>query len=250
MVEILKDKKRFKKNNIESWQNNASFVIKNGFPHIKLERLLEKEISVLVNKFSNLNSVLDIGCGTGWLKELLEENQIKLDYRGIDNCDIFIKKRSINYPKNFFKFDIEEKHKTESIRNFKSDILVCCLSLIETPHLKKSFSNLSKLCSENGFLMIVSLNPIIELYRVSNSFKEFEDLVEVYRNGNTLSISKRIKSKGQVSKSDYHRILYGATDFIEKANHAGFSLVNFIDDFNRDDLKKQPIYQFLLFKKE
>jgi len=177
MVSVINNSKEFKELNERSWQINANFIIEHGLPHVNIERLLSEEIGDLQKKNRSLNTLLDIGCGTGWLKNIIPNS---LDYKGVDNCSRFISKLSEN-EKCYSLFDIENEHPNSDIENLKSDILVCSLSLIETPFLEKAFKNLFHLAANGAYLIIVGLNPFTELIKASKSHEELKKYLELYQ---------------------------------------------------------------------
>ncbi|WP_046756473.1 methyltransferase domain-containing protein [Kordia jejudonensis] len=247
MVRVVNDKNEFKDLNQHSWKINADFIIENGFPHIDIENLLSKEIYSLHKKNKNLSRVLDVGCGTGWLKKIIPDT---LSYIGVDNCVKFISKLS-EKEDSFHLLDIEKQYPLEKLQQFQSDILVCSLSLIETPFLDQAFKNINLLTKENGFVIIVGLNPTIELLRVSKTLNDLENYLELYKSTDSnLSISKTIKSKGAISDTDYHRILYSPNDYIRLAKENDFALIDFKDGLNKGCKLSEPVYQYFLFKKQ
>lgn len=245
-LKIVENKKEFKHLNTNSSTQNAPFIMKNNFPHKGVGNFLANKLDEICKQNINYKNILDVGCGTGWLSDVAPSH---LSYKGVDTCSFFIEQLSQEVD-NFYVFDVEATHSPDLIKNFESDVVVCCLSLIETSYLKEAFQNLSLLCKPGGTLFIVGLEPIVELHRISKNSEEFYSYLDMYlNNSNKLTISKKIKSKGEVSEGDYHRILYGHNDYHQLAKANGFVLEE-SDQIRGLEFKAGgPVYNYLLFKR-
>ncbi len=247
MLRIIHDKREFKFLNMYSSKKNAPFVMKNNFPHRGIGNFIADKLTSVSKENSDYKNILDIGCGTGWLKDKIPNG---LSYIGLDNCSYFIEELSKN-TNCFYTLDIEAPHSIDSINEFRSDIIVCCLSLIEIPYLKDAFRNLSLLCNPGGNLLIVGLDPVIELHRISKDTDQFYYYLDMYlNNSDKLTISKKIKSKGEISRGDYHRILYSQKDYHQLAKKNNFVLEESDQIRNVEFKRGDPIYNYMLFKRE
>lgn len=252
MIARLEDKANFKKINQLSWQKNADFWINQTYIHFGVKELLHAKIEQFglnYNYNSNL-TVLDVGCGSGWLADCIP-NEAK--YIGIDYCETFIKRlqsKNKNKKHQYFFTDIENQLDRNQISTYQADLIVCSLSLIETPYLDIIFNNLKKLLKKNGRIFIVSLNPLFELYRYSKNEKEYEDLLAEYRKSATaFFLSKKIKYNNNISDDEYFRILYSIDDYCRIALDSKLVVDDVITEVNRINLNlKTPVYQFLSLK--
>jgi SAM-dependent methyltransferase len=108
----------------------------------------------------NIASVLELGCGTGGhAKYLLKKSELR--YLGIDKNLEFIKaaKKKVNQKReiNFIVGDINYL----PIKYIKFDLIILMfhvVNFLEIGQLKKLFTNLSKMLSENGAIVFDSWN--------------------------------------------------------------------------------------------
>lgn len=246
MVIKIENKNKFKTLNKRSWEENADFVIENGLSHEYIESLLKGEIKRLLEENTSFDSLLDVGCGNGWLRSIVPSD---IRYIGIDNCEGIISRLQSHSPA-FYTLDIEEDLNDDQVKKLQSDILVSSMSLIETPYLDSAISNLYKLTNSRGYVLITSLNPNIEIMRISNNLDEYKENLALHSNANdNVFIAKKIRCNDSVSKSDYHRILYSASDIIQQAKKSGFKLIDFKERERREMSISQPAIQYILLKK-
>lgn len=99
---------------------------------------LYKPIRDIIQKnIQEVNKIIDIGCGDGYLLELINAKFPRIDLTGIDIDNYFIKKASKTYP---FKFVTEDGEITQK----KADIIICNLALHHFRNPKKLIENLYK----------------------------------------------------------------------------------------------------------
>lgn len=142
---------------VESW-------LTNGDPWIKAIRNNEIESRTLVTNKAIVievlsrkpQSVLDIGCGEGWLARELSTYGIKVI--GIDTVPELIDEANKIGGATFHNLSYEEIFKT----NFKTsfDLLVCNFSLFGNESVRTIFENAARLLSNDGFFIIQTIHPI------------------------------------------------------------------------------------------
>ncbi|PTT72598.1 MULTISPECIES: methyltransferase domain-containing protein [unclassified Chryseobacterium] len=247
MIFELTDKEDFKRKNMVSWETNSSFILKTDFNH-EFRSFLEKKLAEIVNTEKEAGLLLDVGCGSGWLTEIVPES---VEYMGIDNCVSFVSSLNHKESNHFFELDIELNHKSEKLQTYASNIVICCMSLLEMPYLENVFENLSMVTKKNGLLLIIGLNPFVELLRILGHDKKNEYIFNKYRDAkNPLCISKKIQIESEESSSDYYRILYSFEDYFTEAKKRGFILEEYKEDINMKNRDiSQPMYEFFMFRK-
>ncbi|WP_396146063.1 hypothetical protein [Flavobacterium sp.] len=244
----LINKVDFKTTNRTSWEVNSKFILESSFNQKNISNFLKTKICQIKQDKQEIVKLLDVGCGNGWLKDIIPNDLV---YQGIDNCTNFVSSLNNTKGNHFLELDIEVNQHNQKLEALKSNIVVCCLSLIEMSYLDIVFKNLYELTSKNGYLIIVSLNPLIELYRVSENQKDYKNLISNYKKAkNHLVISKKINIGEKKSTLDYYRILYSFEDYFDQASNVGFTLEEFKEDINEVREPKSPMYEYIMFKKE
>ena len=253
MISVITSKEEFKKNNINSWKLNSEYWLKKDYIHHGVSEALIQKITDEL-KFEKIN-ILDVGCGSGWLARDLPINKIKSSYIGIDNCTTFVNYLNRLYSRNKainFKFlDFEEEISEEDKQELESELIICCLSLIEMPYFDYAFYNISKLLKENGTVIIVNLNPIYEIIRSCQDFDEINSSLELYRKSDDpIYISKKISVNGDSSFAEYYRILYSVDDYCKIGKKYGLNNVYTFKEINKNNDIDTPLYDYLCLKRE
>ena len=105
-----------------------------------------------IKKLENINNVLEIGCGHGYVSDFIQKNT-NLDITGMDISKTAIKKcKDIFYNCEFIVGDICDP--TLSISQ-KYDVVMLCEILWYILHdLNIAFNNINKLLKNNGYVII------------------------------------------------------------------------------------------------
>ena len=144
---------------LESWNNNASAWI-NTIENEEIEsrKLVTNQAIVdAINSYSP-NSILDIGCGEGWLTRKLTIKGIEA--WGVDGVSSLIKKAQLM---NCGKFlvasyeDIIHSHKID----IQFDAAVCNFSLLGKETVDNLIYSIPGLLKNNQLLFIQTLHPVI-----------------------------------------------------------------------------------------
>lgn len=251
----LTEKAEFKSLNHEKWLINASYWLQKNYIHFGLKEFLAQKLDEIVkSKYQQEEelSILDVGCGSGWVVDVLPSE--KLSYLGIDFIPQFIsslKQRHKDSPNiNFKTVDIEEDLSMNGLP--ASQIVVCCLTLIETAYLGEVFSNLKKLTTDNGTLLIIGLNPYSEMIRYSLDYQEVGRIFNFFRKSHfPIVLSKKIKRGKDISPEEYFRILYDVDDYIKYGKQVGFQIEEVSEELNRhSEMEETPMYNFVLMSKK
>jgi len=146
------------KNIIESW-------LKNSQPWIKAIRENEIESRTLVTNNAIVDTilekkpktVLDIGCGEGWLAR--ELNKSGISTLGIDGVPELIEAANKEGGGRFKLLSYEQLAK-DSV-NEKFDIIVCNFSLLGNKSVLNIFKAIPSMLNDNGFFIIQTRHPVV-----------------------------------------------------------------------------------------
>ena len=100
-------------------------------------------------------TILDAGCGPGWLAKILMDRGHK-----VKACDIspqLIEKAKADYPD--IDFQIADLTKTLPYENNQFDCAILSLSALDLSDQKTAFSEIKRVLKEKGILIIITVNP-------------------------------------------------------------------------------------------
>lgn len=249
----LLDEESFRKMNYETWHENSEFWLSEKMGHINAVK--ERTISIikdLIDPSKKRQTLVDQGCGDGWIYEAIRASSLPVSYIGLDFNEIFIQ-----YLKNRFASDDEAtfiecnlEQKVPSKIKRKADIVVNCFNFFELPSLTKAFNNTENLLNSDGALVIVTIDPISQIRAVSKNQSEYIDNLHHYASSEKrLSYKKTIVVNGRKSDRVYHGILYSVEDYFTLAKSRGFSLADYSEVLD-PNLPFPQLYQFLTFVKK
>ena len=143
---------------INSWQTNAgnwiNIIDNNG---IESRRLVTNKAIVDTVCKSKPASVLDVGCGEGWLSKELYNNGIEIT--GVDVIPELIDKAKEKVPGNFFVASYEDIYSGNISFAKLFDAIVINFALIGKESTENLLSYLPKLLAPSGKLFIQTLHP-------------------------------------------------------------------------------------------
>jgi 2-polyprenyl-3-methyl-5-hydroxy-6-metoxy-1,4-benzoquinol methylase len=141
---------------IRSWQKNTSpwiAAIRDAEIVSRIEVTNKAVIDTI--KSSRPTSLLDVGCGEGWLiRELADSN---INALGIDAIAEFIK-FSAQAGKGRFRQLAYEDVSYQAL-NEKFDVIVCNFSLLGYESVEHLFSQVPALLNDGGFFIVQTLHP-------------------------------------------------------------------------------------------
>ena len=141
---------------IFSWHKNATpwvQAIKNNA--IESRKLItNKSIITTIQSLSG-ETVIDIGCGEGWLTR--ELSAIGYKVTGIDVVPELIAAAKCQSNNEYYLLPYENIHNNHFTRKF--DIAVCNFSLIGKQSVEHVFKTLTNILSSGGYFVIQTLHP-------------------------------------------------------------------------------------------
>ena len=167
---------------IESWKTNVT-------PWVSAIRNNEIESRLLITNNAIINavieseakSVLDVGCGEGWLVRELET--LGIFSLGVDVVPEFIDS-AIEEGKGRFK-TIPYENLSYKTLNEKFDVVVCNFSLLGKESVIDLFENIPFLLNEGGSFIIQTIHPV-----VGCGDREYKD---GWREGSWVGFSEKFK---------------------------------------------------------
>lgn len=238
MIIPITDTEEFSSLCLNAWHQNASFWDKT--------RIVNSEIKKYIFEYLDTNkncSVLDIGCGNGWLyKDLVKQHNPVL-YTGVDYNEHFINSLKKKYPKNdFFCFDFTQNIPKNLLGKF--NVAISCLSLIEMADISIAFHNFRSILSSKGILILVTLNPYFEIIRLSDDYFDLTKDLGVFRSDNFPKYYKKeILIDGKKTGRFYYGVLHTTDQLMKAILKNGFSISNFKEINFTNGAISEPIYQ-------
>jgi len=243
------NKKVFKKTNLENWKDVSDFWISNKLSQKQdlKEFVLNKIVDVSEN---NIVNILDVGCGEGWILNVLKDSSLKFNYTGIDYNSTFIdylneKKENATY--NFYTDDIENP-KSEILKN-KYDLIINSFSLFEMPNYKKALQNEINLLKQDGSIAILSIDPITQLLAISIDFEEFKKNISLFSQLKKGGYYRKLIDTGNgFAKQEYLGILHSMADYFKELKKYDFKMED-LDEINLLNDTVPKIYEYARFRK-
>lgn len=252
----ITDTKKFKNQNISEWIANSDFWLQGNMRHIndvkgKAVEIIQLLLSHTTNS-KGKGTLVDVGCGEGWIYRAIKEANIAVKYYGIDFNEPFITELNKRYKKEkeavFLVDDIEEKEIKELAG--KADVVVNAFNFFEIPDLEKAMLHTSGLIKDNGYLLILTIDPITQLLSVSdNQTMFYEYLTEYAKKKNKIGYKKRIVIGDKKTTKSYYGILYSLEDYLREGKKCNLIFQDYFEIIN--PAKPTPqLYQFMIFRKQ
>ena len=200
-------------------------------------------------------TVVDMGCGSGWLLDFLLELDVPFTYIGLDFNNRFVNSLKEKFSSisnaSFETVDFEEE--VPSKFHCRADIVFNNFNFFEIANLEIAFANAVNMLKPHGKLVVFTIDYIYLILAVSNSMEEFKSKLKIY---------EKIKSKGEVpyffqnidlgdkvSKYlKYATVLYSFNDYFQQAQNSQLSLVDY-DEVIKTSKFLPKIYQYIVYKK-
>jgi len=180
---------------------------------------------VMKKNFSDLkiNTILEIGCGTGKNTELL--SRIGKKVYAFDFSEKMILKAKEKVKTNNVAFTVTNINDRWQTENQVIDLITCNLVLEHIEDLNFIFSEAARSLVDQGKIFISELHPFRQYEGTKANFK---------RDGITTEINAFV-----------HHI----SDFLDAANKNGFELIQLKELWHENDQNKPPRLVTLMFKK-
>jgi ubiquinone/menaquinone biosynthesis C-methylase UbiE len=224
----LDNPKQFTQENLKNWQKITTFWETQHAPDVSVVKEVEHVINNYLMECPNA-TIADIGCGDAWiLQDVLQKQSTDFKYIGIDFNDVMVnklKERHTDSPNIAFDcLDIQEN--LPNHLNETADLVIACLSLIEIPDLDAAFRNLNALLKPNGKLVIIVLDPLLQVFRnFGTKTKRFEHILTELRSEKALYFyTKEISSNCPNQTKQYPIIIHLMETYLNNATHHNLCL--------------------------
>jgi|GEM_PF-2258252 SAM-dependent methyltransferase len=248
---MIKNKNEFKKENQENWKINSDFWLNNPLRQVEDTKIFFKEKLKEITKSGV--TIVDMGCGSGWLLDFILELNIHFFYIGLDFNKKFIEHLSLKYAHisnvSFEYIDFEEELPNKFLHC--ADIVFNCFNFFETANLDAAFSNGSKMLKPKGKLVIFTIEYTYLILAVSDDMNSFKKNLKIY---------EEIKSKGEVpyffqhidlgdresENLKYASVLYSFDDFFKQAKRNQMTLADYGEVVKTSKFLPKT-YQYIVF---
>lgn len=254
MTYHIKDPSAFKESNLQNWYNNSEFWLQGTMRHLKD---VSHSTSVILGDLLRpacdgaTPTLIDFGCGEGWLLRLIEDRGLNVNYRGLDFNKLFIRTLSSRYQDKenvrFMLYDLEEELPAEMVG--QADIATNFFNFFEIPNIRAAIRNVSRSLKPGGTLVILTIDPVMQLLAVSDSFDDFKASLKDYETFQSeLGYDKDIDVGDFRSGRIYKSVLYSSATYIELAKCNDLRLVDYQEVVKTGNFVPQ-IYQYIMFRK-
>ena len=252
-MQMLKNKSVFKKENQKSWEINTNYWLNSSLRQVEdTKSFLKKKLKETVKSGM---TIVDMGCGSGWLLDFILELNIEFFYIGLDFNSKFIEHLKLKYSQlsnvSFEYIDFEEEISEKLL--YSADIVFNFFNFFETANLDSAFGNGVKMLKPNGKLIIFTIDYTYLILAVSHSMEEFKSNLKLY---------EEIKSKGEIpyffqnidlgdAESEYLKyasVLYSFDDYFKQAKKYQLNLVDYGEVIKTSKFLPKT-YEYLVFNK-
>jgi SAM-dependent methyltransferase len=250
---MSKDSEEFKNENRRNWKINSDYWLNNPLRQVEdTKHFFKAKLQTIVKEDF---SIVDMGCGSGWLLDFLLELNIPFKYIGLDFNPNFISHLEERYGALanvcFELVDFEKKIPTELIG--VADIVFNCFNFFESLDLTTTFRNAVRILKPSGTLVIFTIEPLYLALAISSTMKDFKELLRVYELMKSRGESPHFFQNIDLGESEskdlkYASVLYSLADFFKQAQLHQMQLI----DYGEVIKTSKPLpktYQYISFKK-
>lgn len=249
MIIEVKNESEFKRLCRDGWKRNAKLWIDSRKLPMPLRYYL---LNSILNE-EHFPSILDIGCGNGWLYEevLNFSPNFNFKYIGLDTNEFFINHLNNKFSDEHARFiDADFEETLDQVQDNSIDKAIAVLSFIEMTDLRAAFTNVYRKLKNGGDCIIVVLNPYLELMRLNADINNLKNDLSVFRSGKMYYYEKKIISDDMVSEVNYYGLLHHIDNYFSIAKSCGLEINDFkeIDAFDEFG-PGSTVYHCIEFKK-
>lgn len=253
MIEVIRSKEdqiQFKRLNLHHWIENTDYWLHSQLRQVvDTKDFLEKKLHKIVHECHEIPTIVDLGCGSGWIPELLLKSGISCRYIGLDFNEGFIsflqEKHKDHKGFTFRCLDIEEKIPNDLSNS--AHIVVNCFNYFELANLDKAFENTRTILKNNGSLIILTIDVIYLLLAISGTMEEYKEHLAQYehcKENGTGYFFQKIDLGDGPSDLEYASVLYSLQDYLHLAEKNQMKFVEY-DEVIKTSKFYPKVYQYL-----
>jgi len=199
---------------LRSWQANAKpWIDAIEQSQIESRRLVTNQAIIKAVLSLDVQNLLDIGCGEGWLTRALTEKGLSVT--GIDATPALIDRAKAMEIGSFQVLNYEEVSPQSLNKHYEA--AVCNFSLLGKESVEQLFQALKPVLSQDGYLIIQTLHPA--------SFDDGNAYVDGWREGSWDGFSNAFKQPAPW----YFRTI---GSWLELLHQSGFQLIQINEPIN------------------
>lgn len=170
----------------------------------------------------NEKTVLDAGCGNGYLSNLLAKTAKKVV--GVDFTEELIRVAKNRYQGDNTEFVVGDLEKLDFLNNGFFDVVICNMVLMDVENLSKVVGELSRVMKKYGILVASIIHPCFENPPNTYSLKN--------KNGDKIGrvVANYFKTGLVIDKTaDYQHFHYTISDYLNSFSKVGLYLDRLVE---------------------
>ena len=236
-----------------SWARNSDFWLNSPLRHVvDNDGFINQALTELVVDGS---TVIDVGCGDGFLYRKIRGLVQGAAYVGLDFNKTFVEtlaEQSRTDPLATFRLcDIEQAVPSDLVA--QADVVFSYFVFLEIEDIRRGFSNCASLLRPGGRLSVFTIEYAFLVLAISHSFEDLKANLAIYedvrRQGKIPYTFQKIDlGDGESEDLTYGSVFHSTADFIMGGINAGLELVSFRENIKTK--KYHPkVYQYMEFIK-
>lgn len=234
MIGPLSDFNKFRQRRDDAWAKNGNYWLSEPLRHVVDvgQVIVEK-----INRFcaglpGPAPVIVDMGCGSCWLLEMLLQGQQSFRYVGVDNNSEFIKAAEETFatiPNASFLFaDLDMRVDLD----LKADLVINAFNFFELADLDRGMANAASWLAPEGRLLMSTIDKTYLILALSTDWEEFRNNLKSYQLASGIKYDfQKVDLGDRLSgELEYPSVLYNTQNFIESAKSVGLSLVSYTED--------------------
>jgi SAM-dependent methyltransferase len=253
MLYRIKDAQSFKRANLLNWRANTAFWLQGQMRHIEdVGPLMRSKLIALAGGAAHDPfTVVDMGCGEGWLLRLLRTCHLEYRYIGLDfNPEFVSSLRRSNAGDSAASFEVVDFEKRLPKRLVGvADVVANCFNFFEIPRIDVAFANAVRVLRGEGTLLILTIDPLSQLIAISKDYGDLLGQLRIYeRERAHVGYDKAIDIGGAASGRVYKGILYSLETYIQLAYRHRLCVVDYREIVSARHFPPQ-IYQLIVLQR-
>lgn len=244
----------YKAENRENWGRNFDYWTTRPLRHV-VDNLAA--VRDMVDRLINDQStVVDVGCGSGFLYHLVREKSKTARYVGMDFNSAFIEKLSSEFGHDpnaeFVVQDIDQNIPDRFLGS--ADVLFSFFVFLEVGDLDGAYRAGGSLLKPGGTFSIFTIEYTFLILAVSRDMEDFKANLRKYHEIRTIgktpyTFQKIDLGDGESDELTYGSVFHSTADYIRSGRDAGLQLELF-SEFIHTDKFHPKVYQYFEFIRE